>query len=499
MKILLARPAYSPLYDLISSKTVYKEVSPPFGLLYVAAALEADGHQVEIVDGELDNLTPENILQKIKDSNPDILGVGATTVDFDDGNLILKEAKERLGVRTVLGGPHATVLADQVLTENPHIDYLVRGEGEITARELVRQLNGNANGSLNQIEGLSYRQDGQIVHNQDRPMIADLNQNVLPARHLIDQRSYLLPVPGKGMRSMTPIQTIRGCAFRCIYCYRMFGHSVRFRDIVLVVDEIEDCLNNHGVESITFIDDTFAINQNRVVELCEEIKRRKLKFPWRCYTRANTINIDMLKIMKEAGCRQISIGVESGNQEILDIAGKNIKLEHYVKAYKLLEETGFEKRGSFILGLPYETTQTLRDTIDFAKRLRLDRAFFNICTPYPQTRLFEMAEKHEGIRLTSDSWNEFRRWGNAVVELEEVSREQLIEWQKIAMMEFYARPRIILHHIAEFIRGDHKKFYYRPLFFGLKEFYYRKVKRFFRKSHQETTVKSLAGTQRDIA
>jgi len=322
MRILLARPAYSPLYDLIASKTTYKEVSPPFGLLYVAAALEEDGHQVEIVDGELDNLTPEGILQKIRDSDPDILGVGATTVDFDDGNLILKEAKERLGVRTILGGPHATVLADQVLADNPHIDYLVRREGEITARELVRQLNGNANGSLSRIQGLSYRQDGQVVHNEDRAMIADLNQNVLPARHLIDQRRYLLPVPGKGMRSMTPIQTMRGCPFQCIYCYRMFGHSVRFRDVVPVVDEIEDCLNNHGVESITFIDDTFAINQNRVIQLCEEIMRRKLKFPWRCYTRANTINMDILEIMKQAGCKQISIGVESGNQEILDIAGK---------------------------------------------------------------------------------------------------------------------------------------------------------------------------------
>jgi anaerobic magnesium-protoporphyrin IX monomethyl ester cyclase len=499
MKIILTRPAYSPLYDLISSKTDYKEVSPPFGLLYVAAALEQDGHQVEIIDGELDNLTPANILQKVKDSNPDILGVGATTVDFDYGNLILKEAKEKLGVTTILGGPHATVLADQVLAENPHIDYLVRGEGEITARELVSQLNGNANGNLSQIQGLTYRQDGKIIHNEDRPMIADLNQNVLPARHLIDQRRYLLPVPGKGMRSMTPVQTMRGCPYKCIYCYRMFGHSVRFRDIEPVVDEIEDCLNNHGVESITFIDDTFAINPNRVIQLCEEILRRKLKFPWRCYTRANTITIDILKIMKEAGCKQISIGVESGNQEILDIAGKNIKLEHYIKAYKLLEKTGFEKRGSFILGLPYENARTIRDTIDFAKQLRLDRAFFNICTPYPQTRLFEMAEKREGIRLTSDSWKEFRRWGNAVIELEEVSREQLIDWQKIAMMEFYARPRIIMHHIVEFIRGNHEKFYYRPLFFGLKEFYHRKLKRFFRRPHQKTAIKTLASTQRDTA
>ena len=180
--------------------------------------------------------------------------------------------------------------------------------------------------------------------------------------------------------------------------------------------------------------------------------------------------------MKEAGCKQISIGVESGNQEILDKAGKGTRLEQYVKAYQLLGKVGFEKRGSFILGLPYENARTLRDTIDFAKKLELDRAFFNICTPYPETRLFQMAERGDGLHLTTKSWKEFKRWGNAVIELEDVSRDRLMEWQRIATMEFYARPKIIFHYLKAFIGGDHNKFFYRPLIFGLKEFYKRKIK-----------------------
>ena len=487
MKVLLTRPAYSPLYLLITSKTKYKAVSVPIGLLYVAAALEIDGHQVEIVDGEADNLTPSDLVKRIEVSKPDIVGAGATTVDFDDANLALREVKEKFNVITLLGGAHATVLPDQVLRENPHIDYLVRGEGEITTRELLKQL--EQKGNLSQVEGISYREGGEIIHNTDRPLIPNLDENCLPARHLVDQSKYLLPLPGKGMRRRTAIQALRGCPFNCVYCYRMFGKKVRFREPVLVVDEVEDCINNYGVEYVSFVDDTFMINANRIIELCEEIRKRKLEFSWHCFTRADTIREDLLRIMKKAGCRQISVGVESGNQEILDKAGKGTKLEQYAKAYELLGKVGFEKRGSFILGLPYENAKTLRDTIDFAKKLKLDRAFFNICTPYPGTQLFQMAERGEGLHLAAESWKEFKRWGNAVIELEDTSRDELIEWQKIAMMEFYARPRIILHHLRAFIGGDHKKFYYRPLIFGLKEFYNRKIKSFFRKSDGKMTGK----------
>lgn len=477
MKIMLVRPAYSPLYQLITSKTKYKEVVPPLGLLYIAAALEQDGHQVEIVDGEVDDLTSSEILQRIELSKPQVVGVSATTVDFDYASLILREAKERFNLTTILGGAHPTVLPTEVLSENPHIDYLVRGEGEITACELLKELEGGAN--FSQISGLSYRQGGEVINNPDRPFMPDLNKNVLPARHLVNQSKYILPVPGKGMRRMTSIQTMRGCPFACIYCYRMFGKHVRFRDPVLVVDEIEDCINNYGIECVVFVDDTFALKPERVIELCEQIIKRKLKFSWYCFSRADTIKEELLGIMKDAGCKEISIGVESGNQEILDIASKNIKLEQYIKAYELLGKFGFERRGSFILGLPYENSKTLRDTVDFAKRLSLDRAFFNICTPYPATQLFQMAQRMEGLRLTTNSWKEFKRWGNAVIELEDVSRDELIEWQKNAMMEFYVRPRIISYHIKQFIRGNHTRFYYRPLLFGLKEFYNRKVKKAF--------------------
>lgn len=483
MKVLLARPAYSQLYQLITSKTKEKHVVPPMGLLYVGAALEGDGHQVEVIDGEPDDLTPEEILRRIKLGKPDIVGAGATTVDFEYANSLLRLVKDELNVTTVLGGVHGTVLPNQVLEENPHIDFVVRGEGEITTKELLKEMEGNKD--FSQVEGVSYRENGRVINNEDRSPINDLNGNPLPARHLLDQNKYIFPVPRKGMRAMAAMQTSRGCPYQCNYCYRMFGQMVRFREPTLVVDEIENCVDNYGIEWISFIDDTFTLNQKRVIEICEEIIRRKLGVFWICLARADSLEEGMLRKMKEAGCKQISIGVESGNQEILDRARKGEKLEQFMQAYELLKEVGFETRGSFILGLAYENTKTLRDTIDFAKHLKLDRAFFNVCIPYPGTALFEMAEKGEGLRLLSHSWKDFKRWGDSVIELEDVPRKKLIEWQRIAMMEFYARPKIIWWHIKEFIKGEHAKYYYRPLLFGLGEFYRRKLKIFNRNHNEE--------------
>ena len=476
MKVLLTRPAYSPLYQLITSKTEQKLVFPPMGLLYVAAALEEEGHQVEIVDGEADDMTPDMILRRIEVSKPDIVGAGATTVDFEYANSILKQAKESFGVITMLGGAHGTILPNQVLDENHHIDYIVRREGEITVRELLKEIGGNRN--FSQVEGISYREDGKVVNNKERSLISNLDKNLWPARHLLDNSKYLFPVPRKGMQIVTSIQTARGCPYGCIYCYRMFGRKIRFRDPKLVVDEIEDSADRWGVQFISFVDDTFTVDRERVIEICEQIIRRKLNISWACLARVDTLEENMLKKMREAGCEQVSTGVESGNQEILDGLKKGTKLEQYEEAYRMLKKIGFETRGSFMLGLPHENVETLRNTIDFAKKLQLDRAFFNICTPYPGTPLFQMAEEGDGLSLLTKDWKEFKRWGDAVIELDGVSSDELIKWQRIAMMEFYARPKIIFNHIKEFLKGEHAKYYYRPLFFGLAEFYNQKLKIF---------------------
>ena len=470
MKVVLIRPPYSTLYELIKTKTKEKLVFPPIGLMYVASKLIDDGHKVKIIDAEVDDLTLPQIMKEIMDFNPGVVGTGVTTPDFDIGNKILKEVKDNSkNIITMIGGAHPTVLPTEVLSENSHIDFVIRYEGEITTTELVNTLENKSD--IKAIEGISYRdKDGKIKHNPDRQLIADVNTIPWPARELIDQKKYLFPAPKKGMSSVTTIQTARGCPNRCAYCYRMFGHKVRFRDTKSVVDEIEYCMNKYGIEFIVFVDDTFTLVKRRVMEICDEILHRGIDISWNCLARADTLDAEMLSKMKKAGCIQLSMGVESGNQKMLDRIKKGTTLEQYKKGYKLLKSLGFETRGSFILGLPHETRETIKDTINFAKELDLDRAFFNIFTPYPGTEMYEKTIRGEGIHLITKDWKEFKRWGNAVVELDGIKREELIELQKKAMTEFYVRPKILWFHIKEFLKGEHSAYYYRPLWYAIKHF-----------------------------
>ncbi len=468
MRVVLARPPYSFLYKLIKAKTKQKQVWPPLGLMYIASNLRYAGHEVKIVDAEVDDLTLPQIMNEIMSFNPDVVGVGTATPEFFLASKILEEVKsESKNIITIIGGPHPTVLPEEVLEKNNHIDFVVRHEGEITSVELLNTIENNK--ELKTVAGISYRKHGSIVHNVNRELI-DVNKNPWPARDLIDQKKYLHPIPRKGMCMMTTVQSSRGCPNQCTFCYRMFGHKVRFREPKLFVDEIEYCVDKYNIYSFSFVDDTFTLVKKRVIGICDEISSRGMDISWICWARANTLDKEMLSKMKKAGCIQLSMGVESGNQKILDGVKKGTTLEQYKEYYKLLKEFGFETRGSFMLGLPHETRESIRDTINFAKELALDRAFFNICTPYPGTELYTQALKGNGIRLTTKDWKDFTRWGNAVTELDGITREELIELQKDAMTEFYVRPKIILHYIKAFIEGERAAFYYRPLWYAIKHF-----------------------------
>lgn len=467
MRVFLARPSYSTAYAMITSKTRSTMVMPPNGLMCVAGALERAGHEVSIADGEGEQLSTEAIVERAVAFGPAVVGVGATIVDFEQANEMLADLKERLGVHTILGGPHGTILADEILRKNAHIDVVVRGEGEETAVELFAALENG--GHLGSIQGLSHRENGSIRHNEDRGYIKDLGTLAPPARHLIRPELYLYPDPRHGMKRMMTVQTSRGCPFRCGFCYHMFGRHMRFRPFLDVVDELEECVNRYGAEWIVFVDDTFTLNQKRVMAICEEIVRRGIGVSWFCLARADTLREDMLAKMREAGCVQVSIGVESGNQEILDSVHKGTKLAEVKRAFVMLKRLGFETRGSFILGLPYENRRTIRKTINFAKRLKLDRAFFNICTPYPGTDVWDNAVAGDGCTLLTHDWAEFKRHGNAVIELPDLSREELIDLQRVAMMEFYLRWPIVRDHLVSFFRGAREGFYYRPLWFAVKE------------------------------
>ena len=466
IRITLVRQSFRDIYTLFDD-VEDREIRPPEGLLYVAAALENHGHQVTVIDNEVLGIDDEQLLEKIAHTNPDMVGMGATTPEFPHIANLLNIIHNELGAVTVLGGPHATAISENIISSNAGIDYVVRGEGEITTVELADSLtNGVPPASL---PGLAFRRNGEVVVTPDRPLISDLDALPWPARHLLDSHGYRYPSRGRGMQEVATMITSRGCPYSCIFCYSMHGHQVRYRSVDSVIREVESVVKDYGIRYIIFHDECFTLSKKRVMQFCDEVLRKQLDIRWFCFTRGDTIDEEMAEWMAAAGCVKVSLGVESGSQEMLDRSGKRTRLEKIAKAFRILGKVGIETRGSFIVGLPGEDRRSLRHTVDFAKSLRMYHFGLNIATPYPGTKMWQMAEKGDGIRFENRDLSAFRRWGNAVIATDGLEARDLVQAQRKALIQFYLRPKILWFFLREYLRGNRSAYYYRPLKFAFKE------------------------------
>jgi radical SAM superfamily enzyme YgiQ (UPF0313 family) len=297
-------------------------------------------------------------------------------------------------VVTVIGGPHVTFSAEQTLTEAPWIDIVVRGEGERTMLDIV------SGKELAKTEGLAFRQGGGVVTTGVRPLIENLDELPFPARHLFPLSKY------RAFSAGGSLVTGRGCPFNCIFCagHKMTGRRFRQHSPKLVVDEMQ-VVHELGFEELHIEDDLLTVNHAHVNAICEEILDRGLKLKWNAFSRVDTINRDLLGTMKQAGCVGLLFGVESGNQEILDRAKKKITLEKARRAVALTKEAGMRAVTSFILGLPGETRETIRQTYDFARELATPYGL-HVLAPFPGTEVREKADEY-GITILTDDWSEY--------------------------------------------------------------------------------------------
>lgn len=418
-KILLIN---SPYHCLFSKGTFI----PPLGLCYIAAVLKESGFGVKVYDPNLYPGMFVNIIQPyrfmtrymenlfnpkyhvwkkirevIKKSSPDVVGISMTTPSYPSGvNVarIVKEISEDITV--VAGGPHPTALFEEVARE-PCINYVIRGEGEYALLELVNSLNHN--GDLKKILGLSYKKKGKIIHNRDRPFIKHLDSLPFPAKDLLINRW--------SPRNMGGIMASRGCPYSCKFCFStlvMWKKTYRTRSPKNVVDEIEYTIKKYGTGKIYFLDDLFTLNKRWVVKICRLIRERKLRVPWTCLTRADLISNILLKEMKLAGCESIGIGMESGNQEILNRMGKELDLKRLEEAANMIKANGIKLHCFVYLGYPGETKETIYDTKRLIDKLNPETIGVAIATPYPGIKLTETIKKM-GV-LFHDNWSEYTRF-----------------------------------------------------------------------------------------
>ena len=363
----------------------------PMGLLYLASALRGAGHRVRIIDGEVERIDRESMAAIVAAERPDVFGITSTTAQATRAFALAKAVKARSPESfVVLGGPHASSLPERSLQECEALDAVVFGEGEQTILDIMDRL--AARESLEGVHGTAYRDPGGIVVNASRELVDDLDTIPFPAWDLIPMQKYVASTwfPNK-VKQYANIFTSRGCPYGCTFCgaKTTWTRKFRARSPENVIAEMEEVYGRFGIPNFFISDDLFTLKRQRVFEICSLILEKQLPITWTCLSRVNTVDAEMLAFMKRAGCYLISYGLESGSQDVLDKLDKGTTVEQGIKAVEMTKAAGIKVFGSFMIGSPGETTETVEATIRLIRRMKLDEVGLGVTTAYPGTDLFE--------------------------------------------------------------------------------------------------------------
>ena len=477
MKILLINPpqTFFPGSDIPAANL-------PLGLMYIAAVLDKVGYNVEILDAFMTDLSfrkkgdttevgmsYENIKEKIQRKKPDIVGIANPFTSQVEHAIkvadIVKEIDSH--ILTVVGGPHGTVVPLEFLEEAKSVDIVAIGEGEYTMLDIVRFFEGTK--KIADVLGIAHRIENKVVLNYPRPFNTKLDDLPYPAYHLVDMEKYLNPkmieYRSFQKRALSMV-TSRGCPFNCSFCsvHLHMGKTFRAHSVDYVVDHIEYLVNKYHVKTIYFEDDNLTFDIQRFEAICDKIIKRDIKFQWETPNgvRADYLTLELLKKMKKIGCQSVFVGVESGDQYVLDnIIGKSLRLKNVVKFAKTCKKIGLRTGAFYIIGFPGETKENMKNTVDFA--LMLKRKYdvgmhLLFATPSYGTRLYEECKKKGYIRggLTPRAFAEVRQnWGLPIIETEnftaldvkEIAIAALKTYRRLSIINYLKQPRKTLKSI----------------------------------------------------
>jgi len=386
----------------------FLEFAPNLGLFYVAAVLEKAGHEVAIVDKPINspvgktwetfNATVKQTIDEVAKTKPELIGMTATCHTFYGIELLDLFKRILPGIKTVVGGPQITFIPDDVLSNYPSVDYVVRGEGEYTMLKLVKAIEENQD--LGGINGLSHRRDGGVVNNPDAPFIENLDELPYPARHLVNLEQY-------PEDTRITLASSRGCPHHCIFCSSsQMWRRYRPRSVEKVLEELTFLKREYSPKRVNFVDDTFAVGRDRTINLCQGIRQNGLDLVWSAMTRVG-LGRELLEEMYNAGCRVLYFGCESGDDSTLRTVTKGITTNQIESTVKMALEIGLQVTCSFVINLPFETPERARRTIVFAKKLKNMGALIqaHMLAAYPGTEIYNNLDKynvrlkHQGIEL----------------------------------------------------------------------------------------------------
>ena len=434
-------------YELVGNDpVVIKEsqgVVPPLGLLYTASYINTKGtHNVSVIDAQVENLSHEELAERVVALKPDLVGLTAMTFTLVDCKLVIKAIRKRLNVPIVVGGPHTAIFPQECFNPNGlDADYVIVGEGEITLNNLATLIETK---KLTRNSPQSERTLKQI------DFIQDLDELPFASFDLVPHKKYY-----SVLSEETPTATLftsRGCPFSCTYCDRpALGKGFRPQGAKRVVDEMEHLERHYGFKDIFFYDDTFSVSKKRVHEICDEYLKRNLSIKWDVRTRVNVVDDDLLTKMKKAGCTRIHFGVESGSPRVREEIQKGISNDQIERAFDGCRRLGIKTLAYFMLGNRTETFEDTKETLAMARRIKPDYMQMTILSPFPATQDYDIARRRGVIQ--GDPWREYANRINddfrPPLYDEIYSRNELESQLRWFYRKFYLNPKFILDRVME--------------------------------------------------
>ncbi len=441
MKVALIQTPWSD-----ASAREYKGVAkrfalyPPMGLLCLATAVDASGHESLVIDLEVEDVPFPSLLRRVKDWGADLIGITATTPVFHIARAFAAAFKDALGKPVIVGGPHINVLREEAFA--PEFDYGAVLEGHETLVELLDAMAGKR--PLAGIKGLLYREQGEARYHGDRGFTRDLDQAPVPDRAKVNPLDYIFEVPGKGVIPVATIELTRGCPFKCVFCSEPSntGRVLRKRSPKSVVDEMLAVKARFGIDHFMTLDSTLTLNRNLIEGLCHELIARQANVTWEGQTRANLVDEPLLRLMQDAGLIRMSFGVESVDAEVLRLMKKEVDPQSMRNAFRLCKKLGISTLCGLMMGNPGDSRETVMRTARFVRSIPEIRfAPLAIAIPYPGTELFEYAKRGlHGLKLLTTDFTKYSRYAGGVMEVNGMGPEELSKLQRRALFVTHATP-----------------------------------------------------------
>lgn len=452
-KIFLIQPPLTNEELFVRGADTSASIIPPLGLAYIAAYLSKYGHECRILDGVAEPLSFPNICEIAR--GYDIIGITVISTYAVRAIELLQVLKESgISQPLVVGGPHVTAMPESLLTRGA--DFAIVGEGEVTMHELVECLTGGKDPK--RVPGLVFCENGRIVHTPSRKHIDPLDQVPFPARHLLPMHLYRSSIARSTRQPSHSMLTSRGCPGVCTFCSKKtFGTATRYFSVERIVEEFFILRNVYGARDVAVWDDNFTASSDTVVAVCEQLKKRNFDLPWSVEARIDSINRQTLQALKEAGCRLIAYGIESGSQRMLDYIRKGITKEEIIEVVRLTNEAGIPIRGYFMLGLPTETREEMEETLRFALELDVELATFTLFVPLPGTTEYRRALKC-GTFIDPEYFlhkvvPEFNFLDNPIYIPQGMTAGELFSIHRRTYNRYYLRPRVLLRRFLSIRSG----------------------------------------------